>query len=144
MELGDEEGFPRSGYIESFDNRVSADTASIMVRAVFQNTDGRLTPGLFARVRIPASAQHPALLLSEKAIGTDQGQKYALVVDKDDVAKYRKVTVGALVDDKRIVTEGINSNDQVIVDGQARVRPGMKIAPQATNRSASIPHSLKR
>jgi RND family efflux transporter MFP subunit len=143
MELSDEEGFPRSGSIESFDNRVTTDTASIMVRAVFQNTDGRLTPGLFARVRIPASAQHPALLISEKAIGTDQGQKYALVVDKDDVAQYRKVTVGALFDGKRIVTEGINSTDQIIVDGQARVRPGMKVAPQATNRSASLLHKEK-
>jgi multidrug efflux system membrane fusion protein len=138
MELSDEEGFPRSGYIESFDNRVSADTASILVRAVFQNSDDKLTPGLFARVRIPASAQHPALLISETAIGTDQGQKYALIVGKDDVAQYRKVTLGPSVDGKRIVTEGINPTDQVIVDGQARVRPGMKVLPQAATRSASI------
>ena len=138
MELSDEEGFPRSGYVESFDNRVSADTASILVRAVFQNSDDKLTPGLFARVRIPASAQHPALLISETAIGTDQGQKYALIVGKDDVAQYRKVTLGPSVDGKRIVTEGINPTDQVIVDGQARVRPGMKVLPQAATRSASI------
>ncbi len=138
MELTDEEGFPRSGYIESFDNRVSADTASITVRAVFPNADGRLTPGLFARVRIPATAQHQALLVSETAIGTDQGQKYVLIVDKDDVTQYRKVTLGPLVDGKRIVTEGISPTDQIIVDGQARVRPGMKVSPQATNRSASI------
>jgi RND family efflux transporter MFP subunit len=138
MELTDEEGFPRHGYIESFDNRVSAETASITVRAVFPNTDGRLTPGLFARVRIPASAKHPALVISETAIGTDQGQKYVLIVDQDDVAQYRKVTLGALADGKRVVTGGISPTDQVIVDGQARVRPGMKVAPQPTTRNALI------
>jgi RND family efflux transporter MFP subunit len=143
MELTDEDGFPHSGYIESFDNRVSADTASITVRAVFPNTDGRLTPGLFARVRIPATAQHSALLISEAAIGTDQGQKYVLIVDKDDITQYRKVTLGGLVEGKRIVTEGVNPADQIIVDGQARVRPGMKVLPQATTRSASIPQKQK-
>jgi RND family efflux transporter MFP subunit len=143
MELTDEDGFPRSGYIESFDNRVSADTASIIVRAVFPNTDGRLTAGLFARVRIPATGQHSALLISETAIGTDQGQKYVLVVGKDDVTQYRKVTLGARIEGKRIVTEGISAADQIIVDGQARVRPGMKVLPQAATRSASIPHKQR-
>jgi RND family efflux transporter MFP subunit len=143
MELTDEEGYPRTGYIESFDNRVTADTASITVRAVFPNTDGRLTPGLFARVRIPATAQHSALLISETAIGTDQGQRYVLVVGKDDITQYRKVTLGGLVEGKRIVTAGISPADQIIVDGQARVRPGMKVLPQATSRSASIPPKQK-
>ena len=138
MELTDEEGFPRHGYLESFDNRVSSETASITVRAVFPNTDGKLTPGLFARVRIPTSAQHSALLVSERAIGTDQGQKYVLVVDKDEVAQYRRVTLGGLVDGERIVTEGVSSSDQIVVDGQARVRPGMKVAPQPLNKSVSI------
>ncbi len=143
MELTDEEGFPRKGYIESFDNRVNADTASITVRAVFPNTDGRLTPGLFARVRIPATAQHSALLISETAIGTDQGQRYVLVVSKDDITQYRKVALGGLIEGKRIVTEGIGPDDQIIVDGQARVRPGMKVLPQAVSRSASIPPKQK-
>jgi RND family efflux transporter MFP subunit len=138
MELTDEEGFPRRGYIESFDNRVRAETASITVRAVFPNTDGKLTPGLFARVRIPTSAQHSALLISEKAIGTDQGQKYVLVVDKDEVAQYRRVTLGGLLDGERIVTEGVSSTDQIVVDGQARIRPGVKVAPQTLNKSAQI------
>jgi len=143
MELTDEEGFPRKGYIESFDNRLNADTASITVRAVFPNTDGRLTPGLFARVRIPATAQHSALLISETAIGTDQGQRYVLIVGKDDITQYRKVALGGLVEGKRIVTEGIGPDDQIIVDGQARVRPGMKVLPQAVSRSASIPPKQK-
>ena len=143
MELTDEEGFPRSGYIESFDNQVSADTASITVRAVFPNTDANLTPGLFARVRIPASAQHSALLISETAICTDQSQKYVLVVDQNDIAQYRKVILGGLVEGKRIVSEGITASDQIIVVGQARVQPGMKVLPQTATRSASMPQKQK-
>jgi multidrug efflux system membrane fusion protein len=137
MQLTDEEGFPRKGWIESFDNRVNADTASLLVRAVFPNPDGRLTPGLFARVRIPVSPPHPALLISESAVGTDQGQKYVLIVDKENVAQYRKVTLGVVVGDKRIVYGGVTPEDQIIVDGIARVRPGMKVAPQSPQRSAS-------
>jgi RND family efflux transporter MFP subunit len=137
MELTDEENFPRTGWIESFDNRVNADTASLMVRAVFPNPDGRLTPGLFARVRLPISPRHPALLISESAVGTDQGQKYVLVVGKEDITQYRKVTLGAVIDDKRVVTEGIAAEDEIIVDGIARVRPGMKVAPQSPLRSAA-------
>ena len=137
MQLTDEEGFPRKGWIESFDNRVNADTASLLVRAVFPNPDGRLTPGLFARVRIPVSPQHSALLISESAVGTDQGQKYVLIVDKENVAQYRKVTLGAVVGDKRVVSGGVTPEDQIIVDGMARVRPGMKVAPQSPQRSAS-------
>jgi multidrug efflux system membrane fusion protein len=137
MQLTDEEGFPRKGWIESFDNRVNADTASLLVRAVFPNPDGRLTPGLFARVRIPVSPPHPALLISESAVGTDQGQKYVLIVDQEDVAQYRKVTLGAAVGEKRIVSGGVTPEDQIIIDGIARVRPGMKVAPQSPPRSAS-------
>jgi multidrug efflux system membrane fusion protein len=137
MQLTDEEGFPRKGWIESFDNRVNADTASLLVRAVFPNPDGRLTPGLFARVRIPVSPPRPALLISESAVGTDQGQKYVLIVDQVDVAQYRKVTLGAVVGEKRIVTGGVTPEDQIIIDGIARVRPGMKVAPQSPPRSAS-------
>jgi RND family efflux transporter MFP subunit len=137
MELTDEEGFPRRGYIESFDNRLNPDTASIMVRAVFPNSDGKLTPGLFARVRIPVSGRHPALLVSEAAIGTDQGQKYVFTVDDSAVAQYRRVMLGAVVDGKRIVKEGIGPSDRIIVDGQARVRPGMKVVPQTNSANAS-------
>jgi multidrug efflux pump subunit AcrA (membrane-fusion protein) len=97
----------------------------------------RLTPGLFARVRIPISPRHPALLISESAIRTDQGQKYVLVVDKEEIAQYRKVHLGAVVDDKRIVTDGLSLEDEVVIDGIARVRPGMKVAPEAAQRSAA-------
>jgi multidrug efflux pump subunit AcrA (membrane-fusion protein) len=89
------------------------------------------------RVRIPISPRHPALLISESAIGTDQGQRYVLVVDKEEIAQYRKIHLGATLDDKCIVTEGLSSEDEVIIDGIARVRPGMKVAPQTAQRSAA-------
>jgi RND family efflux transporter MFP subunit len=137
MELMDEDSFPRTGWVESFDNRVNADTASLLLRSVFPNPDGRLTPGLFARVQIPVSPKHPALLLSEAAVGTDQGQKFVMVVDKNDIAQYRKITLGATVEGKRVVSAGINAEDRVIIDGIARVRPGMKVAPEPAERSAA-------
>jgi multidrug efflux system membrane fusion protein len=138
MELTDEDGFPRQGYLESFDNRLSPDTASITVRAVFPNPDGRLTPGLFARVRIPLSAHHTALLVPEKAIGTDQGQKYVLTVDEGATTQYRRVTLGDAIEGKRVVKAGLKPSDEIIVDGQARVRPGMKVAPQKETINASV------
>jgi RND family efflux transporter MFP subunit len=116
---------------------LNAETASITVRAVFPNSDGKLTPGLFARVRIPVSARHPALLVSEAAIGTDQGQKYVFTVDDSAVAQYRRITLGSVVDGKRIVKDGIGPSDRIIVDGQARVRPGMKVVPQSNSATAS-------
>jgi membrane fusion protein, multidrug efflux system len=138
LELSDEKDYPRSGVVESFDNRVSADTARIIVRITVPNQDGRLTPGLFARVRIPSSSQHQALLLTEDAIGTDQGQKYVLVVNENNIAEYRKVTLGSLFDDKRVITSGLGSKQAVIVDGQARVRPGMPVSPQPAQKSVAI------
>jgi len=92
---------------------------------------------------MPVSEQHSALLISETAIGTDQGQKYVLVVDKNDIAQYRRVTLGGLVEGKRIVTAGISHADLIIVDGQARVQPGMKVVPQTIHRSVSVHHPEK-
>ena len=83
LQLADEQGFPHLGHIESFDNRLNPDTGSILLRAVFPNDDGRIVPGLFARIRIPLSERHPALLVDERAIGTDQSQKFVLVPDAD-------------------------------------------------------------
>src|SRR6202007_805709 len=80
LQLGDEQEFPHRGYIESFDNQLNPNTGSILLRAVFSKEDGRIVPGLLARIRVPLSARHTALLVSEKAIGTDQAQKYVLAL----------------------------------------------------------------
>ncbi|MBX3737793.1 MAG: efflux RND transporter periplasmic adaptor subunit [Candidatus Didemnitutus sp.] len=130
LQLSDETGFPRHGYIESTDNRVNPATGSLAVRLVFPNDDGALLPGLFARVRLPVSAPQPALLVSERAIGTDQSQKFVLAVNHDNTVAYRTVKLGSTYDGKRVVREGLAAGDTIIVNGLQRVRPGMTISPE--------------
>lgn len=130
LQLSDENDFPRHGYIESADNRVNPATGSLVLRLVFPNEDNALIPGLFARVRIPVSAPAPALLVSERAIGTDQSQKFVLAVGHDNTVAYRAVKLGSIVDGKRVVREGLSPGDTIIVNGLQRVRPGMTVAPE--------------
>jgi len=137
LQLADETGYPRRGYIESADNRVNSETGSLILRMVFPNDDDALVPGLFARVRVPVSAPTQTLLVSERSIGTDQSQKFVLAVDKDNVVAYRTVKLGAFVNGKRAVRDGLQAGDQVIVNGLQHVRPGMTVAPELE--VASIP-----
>ena len=130
LELADETGFPHRGHIESFDNRVDPNTGSIVLRAVFSNDDGRILPGLFARIRVPLSERHPVLLVSERAIGTDQAQKYVLTLTASNTVAYTAVKLGPAVEGKRIIRSGLLAGDQVIVNGMERVRPGMPVTPQ--------------
>jgi RND family efflux transporter MFP subunit len=139
LQLADETGFPRHGYIESADNRVNPATGSLALRLVFPNDDGALVPGLFARVRLPVSAPAPALLVSERAIGTDQSQKFVLAVGQDNTVAYRSVKLGAVVDGKRIVREGLQPGETIIVNGLQRVRPGMTVAPEAQAVATAAP-----
>ncbi|HXC98753.1 MAG TPA: efflux RND transporter periplasmic adaptor subunit [Verrucomicrobiae bacterium] len=130
LQLADETDFPHHGFIESFDNRVDPNTGSILLRAVFSNDDGRIVPGLFARIRVPLSERYPALLVTERAIGTDQAQKYVLTVTATNTVAYQAVVLGPAVDGKRIVRSGLQPGDKIIVNGLERVRPGMPVTPQ--------------
>jgi RND family efflux transporter MFP subunit len=130
LQLADEQDFPHQGYIESFDNRLNADTGSILLRAVFPNPDGRIVPGLFARIRVPLSDRHPALLVEERAIGTDQAQKFVLTLTSSNTVSYRHVELGPVIGDHRVVRNGLGQNEQIVVNGLQRVRPGMPVAPQ--------------
>ena len=141
LQLADETGYPRHGYIESADNRVNPATGSLVLRMVFANDDDALVPGLFARVRVPVSAPQNTLLVSERAIGTDQSQKFVLAVDKDNVVAYRTVKLGAFVDGKRAVRDGLHAGDQIIVNGLQHVRPGMTVAPELE--VAAVPVTAK-
>jgi RND family efflux transporter MFP subunit len=131
LQLADETDFPHTGYIESFDNRLIPETGSILLRAVFPNADGRIMPGLFARIRVPLSDKHPALLVEERAIGTDQAQKFVLKLTQTNTVEYRPVTLGPLLSGKRIVRSGLEGDEKIVVNGLARLRPGMPVAPQA-------------
>jgi len=130
LQLADEQDFPHQGHIESFDNRLDPNTGSILLRAVFPNADGRIVPGLFARIRVPLSERHPALLVSESAIGTDQAQKYVLTLTATNTVAYQSVTLGPVVDGKRIIRSGLQAGDQIVVNGLQRVRPGMPVTAQ--------------
>jgi RND family efflux transporter MFP subunit len=128
--LGDESDFPHQGTIDFVDNQVNPSTGTIRVRAVLPNANRLLTPGLFVRVRMPVGESRPGLLVTDRAIGTDQDRKYVLVVNDKNVVEYRPVKLGGRQDDLRAVTEGLGPGDWVIVNGLQRVRPGVTVAPQ--------------
>ncbi|HEY4953087.1 MAG TPA: efflux RND transporter periplasmic adaptor subunit [Verrucomicrobiae bacterium] len=130
LQLADETDFPHQGYIESFDNRLDPGTGSILLRAVFQNDDSRIVPGLFARIRIPLSERHPALLIDEHAVGTDQANKFVLTLTTSNTVAYQSVQLGPLIDGKRVVRSGLEAGQKIVVNGLARVRPGMPVTPQ--------------
>jgi multidrug efflux system membrane fusion protein len=130
LQLGDETGFPRKGVLDFVDNQVDASTGTLSVRGVFANPDRMLQPGFFARVRVPGSVKYSALLIPDLAVGTDQGQKFVYVVDDKNTVGYRTVQLGPLEDGLRVVREGLQTNDWVIVNGLMSVRPGAKVNPE--------------
>jgi RND family efflux transporter MFP subunit len=128
--LADEENFPHRGTINFADNRIDPDTGTWRLRGVFSNAHQLLSPGLFVRVRLPIGDPYSAILVSEQALSTDQGQKFVYVVnDKDDVV-YRRVKVGRLHDGLRVILDGLSTDEKVIVSGLQRVRPDTKANPK--------------
>lgn len=118
------------GHMQLIDNQVDARTGTVRVRAVFDNADGGLMPGQFTRLRMGQAKTESALVVNERAIGTDQDKKYVLVVDADNKATYREVTLGPSAEGLRVVTQGLTSGERIIVNGLQRVRPGAAVAPQ--------------
>jgi multidrug efflux system membrane fusion protein len=127
LQLGDETEFAHHGFIESLDNQLNPNTGSIVLRAVFPNDDGRIVPGLFARIRVPLSSRHSALLVSERAVGTDQAQKYVLAITASNTVAYEPVVLGPTIGDMRIIRSGITDGQKIVVNGMQRVRPGMAV-----------------
>lgn len=121
---------PFEGRLQLVDNQVDAKSGTIRVRAVFDNKDGQLIPGQFARLRMGQAQSGPALLVNERAVGTDQSKKFVMVVGADNKAMYREVTLGANVNGLRIVTSGLKPDERIVVNGLQRVRPGALVAPQ--------------
>lgn len=121
---------PIAGHLQLVDNQVDARSGTVRVRAVFDNADGTLMPGQFAHLRMGQVKADPALLINERAVGTDQNKKFVMVVGADDKVAWREVSLGANVDGLRIVTAGLKPNERVVVNGLQRVRPGALVAPQ--------------
>jgi len=126
-----EQGFPHQGKIDFLDNQLTASTGTIRMRALLDNQQRQFTPGLFARVRLPGSAQFEAVLIDDKAVLTDQDRKYVYVVDAGGKAQRRDIQPGAIVDGLRIVKSGLQSGDKVIIAGLQKVfMPGMPVTAQ--------------
>ncbi len=126
MGLGDETGYPNAGVVDYVDNQVDPGTGTITVRGKFDNPDGIIVAGLFARVRFPVDIIEKGLLVPEAALGSDQKGRYLLVVNGSGEVEYRSVELGPLEKDLRTITKGITATDRVIVQGLQRVRPGVK------------------
>ena len=125
--LADETGYSRKGTIASVDNRLDTSSGTIRVRARFDNADGTLVPGLYARIKVGGGQPHPALLIDEAAIGTDQDKKFVLVVDPQGAVAYREVKLGAEQGNLRVITAGLSATDRIVVNGVQRVRPGQTV-----------------
>ncbi len=130
MGLASENDTPHKGYIDSFDNQLNSASGTIRVRAVFANQDGMLLPGLFARMKLGEANHHSAVLISDRAIGTDQNKKFVLVVGPDNKVNYREIKLGHEVDGLRVVREGLKPGDKIVVNGLQRARPGSEIIPE--------------
>jgi RND family efflux transporter MFP subunit len=128
--LTTEDGFPHRGYVDFVDNSVDPTTGTIRARGVFDNAKHYLTPGLFVRVRTPFGDPHPAMLITDRAVGIDQNQRYLLVVNQKNVIERREVRVGGLQDGLRAIESGIGSEDLVVVNGLMRARPGATVRPR--------------
>lgn len=126
--LTGEEGYPHQGKVDFLDNQLSPGTGTIRMRALLDNAQRQFTPGLFARVRLPGSAEFKATLIDDKAVLTDQDRKYVYIVDKEGKAQRRDITPGRLADGLRIVRQGLNPGDKVIIEGLQKVfMPGMPV-----------------
>ena len=136
--LADETGYSRSGTIESVDNRLDTSSGTIRVRARFDNADGVLVPGLYARVKVSGSVPHPAVMIDDAAVNTDQDKKFVFVVDKDDHVAYREVLLGAQQDGLRVIKSGLAAGDRIVVNGTQRVRPGDQVRAHMVPMNADV------
>ena len=146
MGTGTSGGTPYTGHLQLIDNQVDAKSGTVRVRAVFDNADGALIPGQFARIRMGQARNISAVLINERAVGTDQNKKFVMVVAEGNKAEYREVTLGAPVDGMRVVTSGLKAGETIVVNGLQRVRPGAVLAPQSVpmTAKAEVPGERKQ
>ena len=128
--LSSEAGHPHLGHMDFIDNQVDPRTGTIRGRAVFDNRDGRFTPGLYARLKLVGSATYDAVLIKDVAVGTDLGKKFVLVLGEDDTVNYRAIELGPKLEGLRIVRSGLEEGETIVVNGLQRVRPGNAVQPE--------------
>jgi membrane fusion protein, multidrug efflux system len=130
MALADDAGYPHEGKLDFIDNGVDPATGTITLRALFDNADGKLTPGLFARLELVLPNERDVVLIEDRAVGTDLGKKFVLALGPDDTLEYREISLGAAVGGLRLVHRGLRPADVIVVNGLFRARPGMKVSPK--------------
>jgi len=128
--LANEEGFPHTGQVDFVDNQLNPQTGTIRARAVLDNKDGVYTPGMFARVQLLGSSEYSAILIDDRAVNTDQNQKYVFVLGANNQVEYRRIKLGRVIDGLRIVREGLKAGEVIVVNGAQRVHPGITVTPQ--------------
>lgn len=136
--LADESGYSQKGVVDSVDNQLDTVSGTIRVRARFDNADGSLVPGLYARIKVGGGKPHEAILIDDAAVGTDQAKKYVLVVDEGNKVQYREVLLGDLHEGLRIVTSGLKPGERVVVHGVQRARPNEVVKPTTVDMSAAV------
>ncbi len=130
LALSGDTDFKYEGHIKTFDNELDTKSGTVRARAVLDNKTGALIPGLYARVRVSGTGKHNAILISERAIVTDQNRKLVYVIGPDNKAEAREVMLGPVIDDLRVITSGLQEGDSIVVSGLQRVRPGAPVVPQ--------------
>jgi multidrug efflux system membrane fusion protein len=141
--LADDDAYPLSGRLSSVDNRLDSSSGTIRLRALVDNPDGRLVPGLYARIRLGAEKQHEALLIDEKAVGTDQAKRFVLVVDAANRTAYREIRLGSVQDGQRVVERGLEAGERIVVNGLQRVRPGDPVTPNIVPMGGSAANATR-
>jgi len=133
MGLADEEGYPHEGTLDFGESKINTATGTIELRGVFANTQkpSRLVPGLFTRLRLPIDTIADALLIDERAIGSDQGGRYLLIIDKENKVEKRPITIGQRIEHRIVIKKGLKASDTVIINGLQRARPGSIVNPQS-------------
>ena len=129
MALASESGFPHQGTLDFLDNQIDPATGTIRGRTLIRNRDLTLTPGAFVRLRLPGSATYRALLIEDRAVGTDLDKRYVYVIGAGATIEYRTVELGPIVDGLRVVRSGLKPSDVVVINGLQRVRPGAHVDP---------------
>jgi membrane fusion protein, multidrug efflux system len=137
--LANEEGFSREGKVASVDNQLDTGSGTIRVRARFDNADGSLVPGLYARIKVGGGTPHPAVLIDDAAIGTDQDKKFVMVVDADNRAQYREVKLGTMSDGMRVIAKGLQPGERIVVNGLQRVRPNDVVKANSVAMASASP-----
>jgi RND family efflux transporter MFP subunit len=142
LKLIDETDFDHEGRMDFVDNVIDRSTGTIRGRAVFSNPSAVFTPGMFGRVRVPGSLPYEALLVPDAAIGTEQAQRYVIVIDAQDTARQRYVTPGQLTSDNlRVIKDGIGPDDRIVTSGLMQARPGTKVRPEQQGAKPAGPAS---